>query len=172
MSITVHKIIEANAYLDGNTQAGRVKEAKLPTIENDMQEHDALGMAFTVSLPGKFKDMEVEMTWNSVYPEAETKILRPYQSTPLQLRSNVRRYGAGGLIEEVPLVTFINVQFYSHELGSLNMKDALERPVKGKVMSLRQVLNGREVLFVDPWNNVYSVDGVDYQAQMRANIGA
>ena len=38
-------------------------------------------------------------------------------------------------------------------------------------MSLRQVLNGREVLFADPWNNVFSVDGVDYQAKMRSNIG-
>lgn len=172
MSITVHKITEANAYLDGNTHAGRVSECKMPTIENEMQEHDALGMSFTVSLPAKFKEMEVEMTWNAVYREAENKILNPFKGVALQLRSNVRVYNAGGLVDELPLVTFMTVQFYSNDMGSLNMKDALNRPVKGKVLSFRQVLDGRETLFADPWNNVFRVNGEDILAKMRKNIGA
>lgn len=53
MAIVINKIIEANAYIDGNSQAGTVAEVKFPSLEFDMQESDALGMAMTVSLPGK-----------------------------------------------------------------------------------------------------------------------
>lgn len=172
MAIVINKIIEANAYLDGNSQAGTVAEVKFPSLEFDMQESDALGMAMTVSLPGKLKELDGEITWNSVYPEAEARVLNPFNGIALQLRSNVRRYGSNGLIEEVPMVTFLNIATYSNELGELNMKDAQKRPVKYKVNSLRQVVNGRETLHVDPWNNIYKVNGVDIFAKMRQNIGA
>ena len=170
--IIINKIVEANAYIDGNTQAGTVAEVKFPTLEFDAQEHDALGMAMTVSLPGKLKELEGEITWNSVYPEAEAKVLNPFNGIALQLRSNVRRFGSNGLIEEVNMTTFLNIMTYSNELGELNMKDAQKRPTKYKVLSIRQVLAGREVLHVDLWNNIYKVNGVDIFAKMRQNIGA
>lgn len=88
--------------------------------------------------------------WNSVYPEAEARVLNPFNGIALQLRSNVRRYGSNGLIEEVRMVTFLNIATYSNELGELNMKDAQKRPVKYKVNSLRQVVDGRETLHVGP----------------------
>lgn len=171
-SIVVNKIIEANAYIDGNTHAGKIAEVKFPTLEFDAQELDALGMAMTVSLPGKLKEMDGEVTWNSVYPEAEARVLNPFNGIPLQLRSNVRRYGSNGLIEEVPMVSFLNIMTYSNDLGELNMKDAQKRPVKYKVLSLRQVVAGRETLHVDPWSNTYRVNGVDIFAKMKENIGA
>ena len=172
MSIIINKIIEANAYIDGNTQAGTVTEVKFPTLEFDMQEMDALGMVIAASLPGKLKELEGEITWNSVYPEVEKRVLNPFKGLALQLRSNIRRYGSNGLIEELPMVTFINIMTYSNELGELNMKDAQKRPVKYKVNSLRQVVAGRETLYVDLWNNIYKVDGEDIFAKMRQNIGA
>lgn len=169
--IIIHKIIEANAYLEGNTQAGTIAEVKFPTLEFDSQEHDALGMAMTVSLPGKLKELDGEITWNSVYPEAEALVLDPFHGVALQLRSNVRKYGANGLIDEVNMTTFLNIMVYSNELGELNMKDIQKRPVKYKILSLRQVLGGKEVLHVDPWNNIYKVNGNDIFAKMRQNIG-
>ena len=172
MSIIINKIIEANAYIDGNSQAGTVTEVKFPTLEFDAQESDALGMAMTVSLPGKLKELDGEITWNSVYPEAEARVLNPFNGIALQLRSNVRRYGSTGLVEEVAMVTFMTIMTYSNELGELNMKDAQKRPVKYKVNSLRQVVAGRETLHIDPWNNIYRVNGVDIYAKMRQNIGA
>lgn len=170
--IIINKIIKANAYIDGNTQAGTIAEVKFPTLEFDSQEHDALGMAMTVSLPGKLKELDGEITWNSVYPEAEAKVLNPYSGIALQLRSNLERFGSGGLIEEVNMTTFLNIMTYSNDLGELNMKDIQKRPVKYKVLSLRQVVAGKETLHVDPWNNVYRVNGVDIFAKMRQNIGA
>ena len=172
MAIVINKIIEANAYIDGNSQAGTITEVKFPTLEFNTSESDNLGMAMTISLPDKLKEMDGEITWNSVYPEAEARVLNPFNGIALQLRSNVRRYGSNGLIEEVPMVTFLNIMTYSNELGELNMKDAQKRPVKYKVNSLRQVVNGRETLHIDPWNNIYKVNGVDIFAKMRQNIGA
>ena len=172
MAIVINKIIEANAYLDGNSQAGTVTEVKFPSLEFDMQELDALGMAMTISLPGKLKEMEGEITWNSVYPEAEARVLNPFNGIALQLRSNVRRYGSAGLIEEVAMVTFMTIMTHGNELGELNMKDAQKRPVKYKVLSLRQVVAGRETLHIDPFNNIYRANGVDIFAKMRQNIGA
>ena len=61
-SIVVNKIVEANVYLNGNNQAGKAKEIKFPKLEMDMQEQDALGMAMTISLPGKLKELEGENT--------------------------------------------------------------------------------------------------------------
>ena len=169
-SIVVNKIVEANVYLNGNNQAGKAKEIKFPKLEMDMQEQDALGMAMTISLPGKLKELEGEITWNSVYPEVEELVLNPFQGVPLMIRSNLRRYGSAGLIEEVPMATFITIMTHENELGELNMKDAQNRPVKYKVLSLRQVVDGVEILHLDPWNNIWRNKGKDIFEKMRRNI--
>lgn len=171
-SIIINKIVEANVYLNGNNQAGKATEVKFPSLQMDMQETDALGMAMTISLPGKLKELEGEITWNSVYPEVEELLLNPFNGVPLMLRSNLRRYASAGLVEEVPMATFITIMPHENELGELNMKDAQKRPVKYKVLSLRQVVDGVEILHLDPWNNIYRVKGNDIFEKMRRNIGA
>lgn len=167
----IHKIIEGNAYLNGNTQAGRIAELKFPTLEFDKQEFDALGLQATLSLPGKLKEMDGEVTWNSIYPDAESQIFNPFGAVALQVRHNLRRYNSGQLIDESEVVTFLTAQFYSNELGSTNMKDALKRPAKCIIHSVRQVIGGKELICVDAWNNIFRVNGVDYFAKMRQNIG-
>ena len=171
-SIVVNKIVEANVYLNGNNQAGKAKEIKFPKLEMDMQEQDALGMAMTISLPGKPKELEGEITWNSVYPEVEELLLNPFNGVPLMIRSNLRRYGSSGLIEEVPMATFMTIMTHENDLGELNMKDAQNRPIKYKVMSLRQVVDGVEILHLDPRNNIWRNKGKDIFEKMRRNIGA
>ena len=107
-----------------------------------------------------------------MYPEVEELVLNPFQGVPLMIRSNLRRYGSAGLIEEVPMATFMTIMTHENELGELNMKDAQNRPVKYKVLSLRQVVDGVEILHLDPWNNIWRNKGKDIFEKMRRNIGS
>ncbi|MCM5371088.1 phage major tail tube protein, partial [Escherichia coli] len=105
--IEINRITNANIYLDGTNLLGRAEEVKLPDVSMIMQEHKALGMVGKVELPAGFDKLEGEIKWNSFYRDAMLSAANPYRSLALQCRSSIQRYSSQGLIDEIPLVTFL-----------------------------------------------------------------
>lgn len=112
------------------------------------------------------------MTWNSFYPEVAARSRNPFKSAQLMIRSNLQTFDARGLAQEVPVVTLVTALFSKNGMGTLKPKEKSEQASTYQAHEIRQLIDGREVLYYNAFTNQYRVDGADVTAQMRKNIGA
>lgn len=170
--ISVNNVVNAAIYLNGRSFLGRAEEVKLPEITAKMKEHKALGMVGTFELPAGFDKMEGEIKWNSFYEDAMRVQGDIYTYHSIQCRSNVETYASSGRIQQVPLVTFLTVQFKGSPLGAYKQHEGVELTAKFACTYIKQVLAGKEKLELDVLANIYRVDGEDLLSNYRANIGS
>lgn len=171
MALTTNRITNANVYLDGVSLLGKAEEIKLPEIVAKMSEHKALGMVGTLELPSGFDKMEGDVKWSSFYQDVAVKAANPFKFVQLQVRASVEVFGAGGRVQEVPLVVFLTVQFKKSAAGTFKQHEAADFPTSFSCTYIKQVLDGRDIMELDVLANIYKVDGVDMLANYRANIG-
>lgn len=171
MSIAINQIVNGNVYINGNSQMGRLNEAKIPDIEFESIEHKGLGLHGVIKLPAGTNAIEAELTWDSFYPEVRAVLLNPYKYTQLQIRSNLQVFNSQGLAAEEPMVTIMNVS--AGKIGGTGHKNKenAEFADSLNVHSIKQTVAGRELLFIDVLANIYRVNGVDVLAKFRTNIG-
>ncbi|MBF0752238.1 MULTISPECIES: phage major tail tube protein [unclassified Pasteurella] len=171
MSISINQIVNANVYINGNSLLGKAKEFKLPDLEFEFIEHKGLGLHGTIKLPTGLNAMEGEVIWDSFYPEVRVEAYNPYKNVQLMARSELQVFDARGLAAQEPLVTIMNVAFNKTTGGSLKNKEATEHSDTFQIYSVKQMLAGKEILFVDVFANIYRVNGQDVLQKFRTNIG-
>lgn len=168
----INAIYNANVYIDGNNLLGKAAEFKLPEIEWSQDEVKGLGRIGTIKLPSGVEAMEGEVSWNSLYPEVAARAANPFKAVQLMVRSNLQTFDARGLAQEVPVVTLVTALFSKNGMGTLKPKEKSEQASTYQAHEIRQLIDGREVLYYNAFTNQYRVDGADVTAQMRKNIGA
>ncbi|WP_165009730.1 phage major tail tube protein [Neisseria yangbaofengii] len=172
MSDYIRAIYNANVYVDGNSLLGKASEFKLPDFEITQDEHKGLGLYATIKLPSGAEALEGEITWNSLYPEVAEKLYNPYRGAQLMVRANQQLHDAAGLAKEVPVVTVLTVLPSKNGLGTFKPKEKSEHNTTYQATEIRQIIDGREVLYFNAFKNIYRVGGKDVLSQMRKNIGA
>lgn len=170
--IGINAINNANVYVNNTNLLGRTEEIKLPDVSMIMQERKALGMVGKIELPFGFDKMEGEIKWNSFYPDVGKLVANPFRSYQLQCRSNVQRYGSQGIIEEVPMVTFLTVMFKKNPLGAFKQHESPDFTSGYTCTYIKQVFDGEDIIELDVLANIFKVNGDDMLADYRANIGA
>ncbi|KGQ59531.1 phage major tail tube protein [Gallibacterium anatis] len=170
MSAVINQVDNANVYINGNSLIGKAKSIKLPEFEVEFIEHDNLGLVGVIKLPSKVNALEGEVTWDGFYPEVAAVAGNPFKTAQLMVRADVRVFNAAGMAEEVPLVLTLNAMFSKVNLGEYK-KEPTEYPMTFQVHSVKQMINGKEVLFYDAFSNQYRVAGQDILQKYRANIG-
>ena len=168
----INAIYNANVYLDGNNLLGTAAEFKLPEFEFGQDEHKALGMAGTIKLPNGVEALEGEITWNSIYPDVAAKVNHPFKAAQLMVRANLQTFDARGLAKEVAVVTTVTATFSKNALGTFKPKEKSEHSTTYQAAEIRQLVDGREVLYYNAFKNIYRVNGEDVLSRMRQNIGA
>ncbi|KAA6209022.1 phage major tail tube protein [Avibacterium paragallinarum] len=171
MSTSINQIVNANVYFNGNSLLGKAKEIKVADIEFEQIEHKGLGLVATIKLPAGLNALEGEVTWDSFYPEVRVQNTNPFKHQQLMIRSNLQVFDAMGLAKEAPLVTVMNVQFSKTAGGSFKPKEAVELQDSFQIYSIKQTLEGKELLYVDTFANIYRVNGQDVLQKYRTNIG-
>ena len=170
--ITVHRITNANIYLGDTNLLGRATEIKLPDIKAIMSEHKALGMIGKIELPtGGFDKLEGEIKWNSFYEETWKSTLNVFSSIALQCRSSIDMYDSTGRSQQKSLVTHLTVTFSENPLGTYKQNENAEFSSKFTATSVRQLVDGKEVLNIDYLANIFEVGGQDQIATYREIIG-
>ena len=170
--IQINRITNANIYIEGANQLGRAEEIKLPDISALMSDHKALGMIGKLELPSGFDKLEGEIKWNSLYEEAAKHMANPFKAVQLQCRSNIQVFSSGGLVEEVPMVTFLTAMFKKNPMGAFKQHDPAEFGSNFTASYIKQVIRGKEVLELDYMSNIFKVDGQDLLSTYRDNLGA
>lgn len=151
---------------------GRAAEFKLPEFEIKQDDYNGLGLFGTVKLPSGAEALEGEITWNAFYPDVARTINHPFKAVQLMVRGNLQTFDAMGLAKEVPIVTTVSAWFSKNALGGYKPHEKAEFTSTYQAVEIRQIVEGREVLYFNALNNQYRVDGVDVLSQFRKNIGA
>lgn len=168
----IRAIYNANVYIDGDNLLGKAGEFKLPDLEYSQDEYKGLGMAGTIKLPSGVEALEGEITWNSLYPEAALRTYHPFRASQLMVRGTQQLHDEMGLVKEVPVVTTITATSSKNGLGGFKPKERSEHSSTYQATTIRQVIDGKEVLFYNAFKNILRIGGVDVLVQMRKNIGA
>lgn len=168
----LNKIYNANVYLDETKNLiGRAAEITLPTLQVETQEHKGLGMVGTLTLPSGLQALEASVKWTGFYADHLIAGANPFRSHRLQVRSSLETYTPEGRTEERPLVTLMTASWTSAALGDRKPQEAGEFDDELAVTYLKHVLDGRELVEIDVFNNIWRVDGQDVLAAYKQNIG-
>lgn len=170
MSVVINQVSNANIYINGNSFLGRAKSIKLPEFEVEFSEHDNLGLAGKLKLPNKINALEGEIVWDGFYPEVAALAYNPYKAAQLMVRASVKAFNALGVAAEVPLVMTMTVAFSKTSVGEYKKEDA-EYTMTYQTHNIKQVIDGKEVLYFDAFSNNYRVAGEDVLSRFRSNIG-
>ncbi|POY46454.1 phage major tail tube protein [Avibacterium paragallinarum] len=65
----------------------------------------------------------------------------------------------------------VPTQFSKTAGGSFKPKEAVELQDSFQIYSIKQTLEGKELLYVDTFANIYRVNGQDVLQKYRTNIG-
>lgn len=171
MALTVSKIINANVYINGADQLGRVSEAKLPELVAATTEHKGLGMIGVLELPAGMQVLTMTLKWAGFYGDVAALSANPFKTHSLQFRASHETYGADGRIAEVPLVATVRGRWKKFQLGTFKPQESAEWEDELTCDYVKVELGGRELVEFDATNNIWRVDGVDLQATFRANLG-
>ncbi|AAU36698.1 phage major tail tube protein [[Mannheimia] succiniciproducens] len=171
MSIAINQIVNANVYIDGNSQIGKAQQIKIPDIEFEMVDHKGLGLFGTIKLPSGAKAIEGGVNWDSYYPEVRAKLYNPFKNFQLQCRSNLQVFNAQGLAAEEPMVTIMNVSSVKIGGTDVESKENAKFDDTFAVHSIKQTVAGKEILFIDVFANIFRVNGEDVLSKYRTNVG-
>lgn len=170
-AITIHKITQGNAYLDGNNLLGKVESVDMPDIKFIFDEFKAMGMVGKVDLPTTGVDkLEGKIKFNSMYPDVAKK-LTPFTYRQLQIRSNVQVHSNNGVTQNLPLVTFMTIAVKNMPMGKYEQHKNFEQEFDFACTYIKQVYDGYEVLEFDALANVLKFNGEDMLAAYRQNLG-
>ena len=170
-AIEVHKITQANTYLNGNNMLGKVESVDMPDIKFIFEEFKAMGMVGKMDLPTTGVDkLEGKMKFNSMYPQI-AKGITPFKSQQLQLRSNVQVHTNQGIVRQVPLVTFMTVNFKNFPTGKFEQLKNVDAEYDFNCTYFKQIFDGNEVSEYDPLANIMKFNGEDVLKEYRENLG-
>lgn len=171
MSVYINKVDNANVYINGNNLIGKAESIKLPEFEIEMTEHKNLGLVATIKLPSGVNALDGEIVWDGFYPEVAVLANNPFKNVQLMVRANVSIYNAAGRAAEVPLVMTLNIAFSQVSTGEYKAKENTKYTTAYTTHAIKQILDGKEVLFFDAFTNRYRVAGEDILEKYRTNIG-
>lgn len=170
--ISINKVTNCNIYLEGSSLMGQAKEVMLPTVENKMAPHNALGMIGDMEVPSGIQAMEATIVWNSFYADALKKLGVLSGAVKIQVRFSVDEYNSsGGLTSRKPGVVYMTCQPKNFPLGSFKQHENVELESKVTVYAVKLEIDSEVIMDLDLNANIYIVGGVDQLAQYRANLG-
>ncbi|MNO52391.1 Phage tail tube protein FII [compost metagenome] len=169
--LSVHRITNANIYLDGKNFFAKAEEVTLGDLKAVMSDFQGLGLVGLFELPDGLDKIEGKIVWNSAYPDAGVKMANLLKTIQLQCRSNLQVFNNSGLLKEVPMVTTLTIMSKQYSLGGNKPRDPSKFETPFSVIYLRQQIDGKEIVLVDYLANIYRVDGKDLLNTYRRNIG-
>ena len=171
-NILIHRITNANIYMDGANLLGRAEEIELPQVKVKMAEHKALGMVGTIRAFSGIEALEGKIKWASFYADVLKKAANPFKTVQLQVRGSLEGWNTpAGRNTEKPVVAVMQVLFKNFPLGQFKQHENVEITTEFDAWMVKLTAEGQNILEIDVAANIYKAGGVDMLANYRANIG-
>lgn len=168
------KLIDANVYLDGNTDWIGKGAVTLPEITQKTQDYDSFGIAGTIEVPliGQIEKLEGSMKLHSITNEGAVKFLNPAVSSQIVVRGAFSYYDTSTGAAAISSVK-VTMQAFFKKTGFPEMKKAGDGEYEFGYAAhyLKIELDDVEVLEIDQLQYIYKVAGVDVLADHKAALG-
>ena len=160
-----------NAYLNGTDFLG-VADIDLPDLESMTETISGAGIAGEIDSPilGHFSSMTVTINWR-VLENASFKLARQ-EVHHIDFRGSIQRINKKtGTYDQVPVKVTVRGLPKNTPLGSLAKGSTMDNSNELEVVYLKVMYDGKTVVEIDKFNYVCMIDGVDYLAKVRSNLG-
>lgn len=165
------RLINYRVYLAGNTLAG-IATADLPDIEAMTDTVSGAGIAGEVDSPilGHFASMALTLTFRTLTKDAVK--LNAQKSHAIELRGSQQIYDSGTGEYKTEAVR-ISVRGITKRagLGSFEVGSTTDSELEFELTYMKIFIDNEETLEIDKYNYKYVVDGVDYLAGVREDLG-
>lgn len=165
------KLSNFRVYNDGVDLLG-VADAELPDLEFMTETVSGAGIAGEVESPvvGHFKSMALKLKWRTV--TGDLSVLAAPKAHQLDLRGSIQTYDAGdGVYVHKPVKVVVKGIPKKASLGKLEMGKPMDNESEFEVVYLKMTFDGTERIEIDKYNSVCKIDGTDYLAEIRGNLG-
>lgn len=167
------KIIGATCWIDGNSVPG-AEEVTVPDFNMMTTEINPLGSNGVINMPiPKFESMQCEI--RSTFPSAA--LARAAMTFGSLITVDVRGTyqitdPVTGGVQAVSDLVVMTCKGLGMGMGSQSNSDGGERTARFELVSIKYYADGDEIFrWSGAPNNEFVVDGVDYMAEHRANLG-
>ncbi|MBR1437152.1 MAG: phage major tail tube protein [Synergistaceae bacterium] len=171
MSLIPEKSINFSVYLEGRDLLG-MAEGTIPALEAMTSEVKGAGIAGTVDsiVLGHFNSTTLNLKWRTVTDDF-LKLYRHITNT-IELHSSLQRYESSlGVYITEPLYVYLKATTKSSTPGNLVVGDNMDTETVFEITYMKIYLAGKERVELDKYNYIYKVDGIDYLASVRADLG-
>ncbi|WJZ69995.1 head closure [Vibrio phage vB_VpaM_XM1] len=165
------RLINFRVYVDGDNQAG-VATVDLPDIEFMTDTVSGAGIAGEVDSPilGHLSSMAATITWRTITEYAMS--LTAPKAHSIDFRGSQQVYdAAGGTLGSKPVRVSIKGTPKRTGLGSLEVGSTTDSESEFEVTFMKIWVDGIERIEIDKYNFKFVVDGVDYLASVRQDLG-
>lgn len=162
------KINKYNVYNDGDRLLGMGDEMTLPDFEASSETISGAGILGEVDDPtvGYFGNQEVEIPFRVLDQEA-VDMLDMTKAVQLTVRGAQQTTNSAGDIEFRQMRVVIRGRSAKFSPGKVKAGAAMETKVTLTLLYILIELDGKSVLELDKFNEVYKVNGVDVLAAIK-----
>ena len=170
-NIIPEKSINFSVYLNGRDLLG-VAEGTIPALEALTSEVKGAGIAGAVEsiVLGHFASTTLSLTWRTVTDDFMK--LYGHLTNDIELHASLQRYDSGlGIYLTEPLYVYLKATTKTSTPGNLVVGDNMDTQTEFEITYMKIYLNNVERVEMDKYNYIYKVDGVDYLATVRSDLG-
>lgn len=171
INVVRDKLINFEVYIAGGRKLG-MADITLPTIEYMTATLSGAGIGGEIEMPtpGHTSSMELEINWRTLN-EDTTKLLA-MKAHDLEIRGSIELYDAGtGEIKSEAIKINVRTLPKKGDSGSFKPADHTDTKSTLETIYLKVAIAGKVVLEIDKLNYIHYVDGVDYLAGVKSDLG-
>ncbi|MBJ6362098.1 phage major tail tube protein [Paenibacillus sp. GCM10012307] len=165
------RVIDYSVFLNGTEYLGTAT-ADLPEINylTDTIKGGGISGEVEAPAPGQTGPMTLTLNWSAI-EEAAAKLMAPLVHA-IDLRASIQSFDpAGNAFDEYPFKVTVRARPLGLSLGNLEPASTMDTTNTFSVTYIKVMIKNKEMLEIDKYNYVHKVNGVDYLAKTKANLG-
>lgn len=172
MNPVPERTINYKVFVGGSQDMAALATIELPDIEMMSDTVSGAGIAGEVESPtlGQTGSMAATMTFRTIYAPALS--LNAPKSHEIDARASMQVYDAGlGQYKTTPVRVAMRGVPKRTGLGSLEVGAATDSEIELELTYLSVWVDNKQTIEIDKYNFKHVVNGVDYLAGVRADLG-
>ena len=163
---------EARVYWDGEDYMIGIANVDLPELASNTTSITGVGLSGEIDSPvhGHFQSMELTLNWRT--PHVSGMRLVGGNPVSLQVYGSVQNFdsGANDYVEEQVIVT-VRGKAKSYAPGTYEAMNTTDSSNTIEVHYYKMEIEGKTLIEIDKYGCKCIVNGVDFMAKIRQNIG-
>ncbi|MDU5945830.1 MAG: phage major tail tube protein [Paenibacillus macerans] len=165
------KLNHFNAYRNGTEWLG-VVDIELPSLESMSETVSGAGIGGEIDSPnlGHFGSMTVTLNWRAL--AKSNFVLARQESHQLDFRGSIQTWDKStSAYKQVQVKVSVRAIPKTTGLGTFTVGGTMDNTNEMEVTYIKIDYDNATVLEIDKFNMICVIDGVDFLAQVRANLG-